>query len=250
MMKAMIFAAGLGTRLRPVTDSIPKALVPVGGVPMLERVIRKLQAYGFDDFVVNVHHFASKVSDFIGSNESFGAHVEISVEADAPLETGGGIRHAAPLLRGSGEGRFLVHNVDILSNLDVRDFIAADDAESLATLLVADVPSDRYLLFDSGMRLTGWTNVRTGEVKSPYPDFDPSGYRKLSFCGIHIMSERIFALMSEWPDKFSIIDFYLAHAATERICGVLRPGLRFIDIGSPEKLEYASNHLDDYAGIV
>ena len=239
-MKALIFAAGLGTRLRPLTDTMPKALVPVAGVPMLERVLCKLRDAGLDSFVVNVHHFAGQIERFLAEKDNFGVPVAISREEREPLETGGGIRHAAPLLA-SPAGRFLVHNVDILSDLDVRWFLAQDDPQSLATLLLVDAPADRYLLFDDGMRLVGWTNVRTGEVKSPFlPDFDPSKYRRYSFCGIHIVSEAVFDRMASWPEKFSIIDFYLQQAAENKIRGVLAPDLHLIDIGSPAKLAEAN----------
>ena len=238
-MKALIFAAGLGTRLRPLTDTMPKALVPVAGVPMLQRMLCKLRDAGLGPFVVNVHHFAGQIERFLAENEGFGAQVEISREAAEPLETGGGIRRAAPLLA-SDQGRFLVHNVDILSDLDIRWFLGQDDPESLATLLLVDAEADRYLLFDDDMRLAGWTNVRTGEVKSPYlPDFDPARYHRYSFCGIHIVSDAVFERMASWPDKFSIIDFYLQQAAESTIRGVVAPDLHLIDIGSPAKLEEA-----------
>jgi len=237
-MKAMIFAAGLGTRLRPLTDTMPKALVPVAGVPMLQRVLCKLRDAGIDAFVVNVHHFAEQIEAFLTEND-FGVPVAISREAGTPLETGGGIRHAAPLLA-SPEGRFLVHNVDILSDLDINWFLRQDAPENLATLLLTDAPADRYLLFDDDMRLAGWTNVRTGEVKSPYlPDFDPANYRRYSFCGIHIVSEAVFGKMVAWPECFSIIDFYLSECAAGTIRGVVAPDLQLIDIGSPEKLAEA-----------
>lgn len=240
-MKAMIFAAGLGTRLRPLTDSMPKALVPVGGVPMLQRVMEKLKAAGIGEFVVNVHHFAAQIEKFLSENRNFGVHVDISRETERPLETGGGIRKAEPFLRG---GRFLVHNVDMLSDLDLRSFMAADRPSSLATLLVTDsADADRYLLFDDGLRLAGWTNVRTGEVRSPYPDFDPSRFRRLSFCGIHVVSPEVFPLMRDWPDRFSIIDFYLSVAASHEIRAVHVPDLHVIDIGSPEKLAEAGRRL-------
>ena len=242
-MKAMVFAAGLGTRLRPLTDTMPKALVPVRGVPMLGRVLTKLRGAGIDSFVVNVHHFAEQIEKYLSEND-FSAPVAVSREPDEPLETGGGIKHAAPLLA-SPEGRFLVHNVDILSDLDVRWLLAQDAPENLATLLLLDAPSDRYLLFDEDMRLAGWTNVRTGEVKSPYlPDFDPSRYRRYSFCGIHIVSEAVFAMMASWPEKFSIIDFYLQACAAGTIRGVVAPDLHLIDIGSPEKLAEAERCRD------
>lgn len=239
-MKALVFAAGLGTRLRPITDHIPKALVPVAGVPMLERVIKKLSAQGCQSFVVNVHHFASQIEDFLRDNGNFGLPIAISEELEEPLETGGGIKRAAPLLH-SPEGRFLVHNADILSTLDIGWFIGQDNPGTLATLLVRDAPADRCLLFDDDMRLTGWTNVKTGEVKSPYlPDYDPSAYHKFSFCGIHIISEDVFPAMASWPSKFGIIDFYLSMAAFRPIKGVVAPAdMRLVDIGSPEGLREA-----------
>ena len=239
-MKALVFAAGLGTRLRPITDHMPKALVPVAGVPMLERVIKKLSAQGCDSFVVNVHHFASQIEDFLRGNDNFGLPIAISEELEEPLETGGGIKHAAPLLH-SKEGRFLVHNADILSTLDMGWFIGRDCPGTLSTLLVRDAPADRCLLFDDDMRLTGWTNVKTGEVKSPYlPDYNPSAYHKYSFCGIHIVSEDVFPAMASWPDKFSIIDFYLSMAAIHPIKGVVAPvDMRLVDIGSQDGLREA-----------
>lgn len=236
-MKALIFAAGLGTRLRPITNDIPKALVPVGGVPMLERVICKLRDAGIPEFVVNAFHFADKVEAFL-SGHDLGVPTAVSLETGAePLETGGGIRHAQALL---GDGRFLVHNVDILSDLDVRWFLSQDRPDALATLLLVDKEADRYLLFDDDMRLVGWTNVKTGEVKSPYPGFDPSGYRRLSFCGIHIISGDVFALMEGWPERFGIIDFYLSVCREHPIVGVLAEDLHLIDIGSPSALAEAN----------
>lgn len=239
-MKAMIFAAGLGTRLRPITNTIPKALVPVGGVTMLERVILKMRDAGMEECVVNACHFADKVVSFLESKD-FGIPVKVSLESGSePLETGGGIRHAEGLL---GRGRFLVHNVDILSDLDVRGFLSADRPDSLATLLLVDKEADRYLLFDADMRLVGWTNVVTGEVKSPYPDFEPSRYHRYSFCGIHIISDEVFDLMEDWPEHFSIIDFYLKSAAIRPIYGVVATDLNLIDIGSPAKLAEAEEKI-------
>lgn len=239
-MKAMIFAAGLGTRLRPITNTIPKALVPVGGVTMLERVILKMRDAGMEECVVNACHFADKVVSFLESKD-FGIPVKVSLESGSePLETGGGIRHAEGLL---GRGRFLVHNVDILSDLDVRGFLSSDRPDSLATLLLVDKEADRYLLFDDDMRLVGWTNVVTGEVKSPYPDFEPSRYHRYSFCGIHIISDEVFDLMEDWPEHFSIIDFYLNSAAIRPIYGVVATDLNLIDIGSPAKLAEAEEKI-------
>lgn len=207
---------------------------------MLERILGKLRDAGIEECVVNAWHFSGMIVDFLRSGD-FGIRTSVSLECgEEPLETGGGIRHAAGLL---GTGRFLIHNVDMLSNLDIPWFISQDREDALATLLLVDRPSDRYLLFDDGMRLVGWMNVKTGEVKSPFADFDPSRYRKYSFCGIHILSSDAFNLMEEWPERFSIIDFYLKSAATHPIFGVVATDLKLIDIGSPATLAEAEEKL-------
>lgn len=217
-MKAMIFAAGLGTRLRPLTDTMPKALVPVGGKPLLLRVVEKLKDAGFDDLVINVHHFADMIEDYVRANGNFGVKVAFSDERDLLRDTGGGILHARNLLLGdkapdmstsscveveseagaeATDGFFLVHNVDIISNLDIRWFCSQARQEALAVLLVSGRQSSRYLLFDDSMRLVGWTNVRTGEVKSPYRDLDVSKCHRYAFSGIHLVSDRIFGAMTD-----------------------------------------------------
>lgn len=242
----MVFAAGLGTRLRPITDSLPKALVPVGGIPMLGRILEKLRDAGAGRCVVNACHLSSMIAAYLEDND-FGLPVEISLEdGGTPLETGGGIKHARPLLEGrcGADGRFLVHNVDILSNLDLSWFMGQDRKESLATLLLTQKDADRYLLFDDDMRLRGWMNEKTGEVKSPDPCFDPSRFRKFSFCGVHMMSERVFPLMENWPDTFGIIDFYLSICEDMPIMGVVADGLELIDIGSPDTLAAANKLFD------
>jgi len=246
-MKAMIFAAGLGTRLRPITNTIPKALVEVGGAPMLERTIKQLhESAGIDSFVVNTHHFADKIEAFLKEKNNFGLNILLSHEEKEPLDTGGGIKKAAPLL---GDGDFLVHNVDILTNIDYSRFLSRPRQDNLATLLVCEgLSSDRYLLFDDDLRLCGWTNIRTGEVKSPLPSFDPSKYHRLSFCGIHILSHKVLTLMREeplWGEKFSIVDFYLHYAAAFRIAAVLAPRDALItDIGTPAALAEAERWVE------
>lgn len=173
-MKAMIFAAGLGTRLKPITDTMPKALVPVCSKPLLEHLVEKLKRAGFCDVVINVHHFAEMIREYAAQNDNFGINVAFSDETDLLRETGGGIRHAAQLLK-DGEP-FLVHNVDILSNLDLEDFYEAHMAASispdtpLATLLVSERETARYFLFDRDNNLVGWMNRLSGEVKSPYSE--------------------------------------------------------------------------------
>ena len=236
-MKAMIFAAGLGTRLKPLTDRMPKALVPVGGRPLLEILLGKLQGEGFDDIVINVHHFADMIEEWCSARPE---HIRLSDERKELLETGGGIKHARPLL--SDADRFLIHNVDILSNVRLREFFEAGRNHE-ATLLVSERETQRYLLFDDDMRLVGWTNVKTGEVRSPYPDLRPAECRKLAFAGIHAMSSSLLPLMDEWPDHFSIIDFYLAVCATHPILGYVQPGLRLMDVGKLDTLAEAERFL-------
>ncbi|MBQ8051041.1 MAG: NTP transferase domain-containing protein [Bacteroidaceae bacterium] len=238
-MKAMIFAAGLGTRLKPLTDRMPKALVPVGGRPLLEILLERLGCEGFDDVVVNIHHFADMIEEWCNQRPE---HIQLSDERRQLLETGGGIRHARKLL--SDCDRFLIHNVDILSNVRLREFFEAGHNQE-ATLLVSERETQRYLLFDDDMRLVGWTNVKTGEVRSPYPNLDPSKYRKLAFAGIHTMTTRLFPLMDEWPERFSIIDFYLASCAKHAIYGYVQPGLRLMDVGKLDTLAEAERFLTE-----
>lgn len=233
-MKALVFAAGLGTRLKPLTDTMPKALVPVGGVPLLQRVMAKLVAAGYDEIVINVHHFAGMIRDFVAAHDGFGAKVAFSDETDLLRETGGGIRHAAPLL--AGEEPFLVHNVDILSNLDLSWFRAQHHAGDLATILVSDRPTQRYFLFDEDGLLVGWTNIATGEVRSPYPGIDPDACTRLAFSGIHYISPAIFPLMQDWPEKFSIVDFYLSVCRTHAVRAAVMPGLELHDVGKIDEI--------------
>ena len=234
-MKALIFAAGLGTRLKPLTDTMPKALVPVGGIPLLERVMKRLVAAGYDDIVINVHHFADMIRDFVAVHDGFGVKVSFSDETDLLRETGGGIRHAAPLL--AGEEPFLVHNVDILSNLDLAWFRAQHRPDDLATILVSDRPTARYFLFDEAGLLVGWTNLSTGEVRSPWPGIDPDACTRLAFSGIHYLSPDILPLMRDWPEKFSIVDFYLAMCRTHAIRAAVMPGLELHDVGKLSELD-------------
>lgn len=239
-MKAMIFAAGLGTRLRPITDSMPKALVPVAGEPLLYHLIGKLRGAGYDQLVVNVHHFPEQIRTYLAAHD-WGVKVQISDESAQLLETGGGIRHARELLLPESEP-FLVHNVDIVSNLDIPWFRAQTRPESLATLLVSERVTRRYLLFDTDMQLLGWTDTVTGQVRSPYPDLDPSRCRRYAFAGIHNLSPAIFDAFDalEMPERFPIMDFYLRACDRYPICGVVADGLRMVDVGKLETLEAAS----------
>ena len=319
-MKAMIFAAGLGTRLKPLTDTMPKALVPVCGQPLLYHVITKLVKAGYDHIVVNVHHFPDQIIDYLKAHD-FGVRIDVSDERDFLRETGGGIRYAHPLLtdfstppsaplemteadsfaplgmtkecpsvplemtedgssvslgrteadsfaslgmtecaacrpdgiplssrldggplsfRQSGASGeifrrepFLVHNVDIVSNLDLRWFREQHREGALATLVVSERKTQRYFLFDEDNRLRGWTNLATGEVRSPYQDIDPEKCRKLAFSGIHLISPEIFDAFERlgMGDRFSIVDFYLKACAEYPIYGVVPPDFTMVDVG-------------------
>ena len=254
MMQAMIFAAGMGTRLKPLTDTMPKALVRVGGEPLIKHVIQNLSEAGVDRIVVNVHHFAQQIIDYLTENDNFGLDIRISDESAGLLETGGGIKHAAQLF--APDAPILIHNVDILSNVDLRRFYqraggllkadasapASADAPD-ALLLVSERKTQRYLLFDDTMRLVGWTNIATGEVKSPYPDLDPKACRMYAFAGIHALSPRMLPLMQQFPDRFSIIDFYLQTCATHRIEGFAKDDLLLMDIGKLDTLAQAEEFL-------
>ena len=241
-MQAMIFAAGLGTRLKPLTDHTPKALVSVGGRSLLERVVCVLKEAGADRIVVNVHHFAQQIVDYLNRNNHFSADIRVSDESDSLLDTGGGIKKAAGLF--SPDAPVLIHNVDILSNVDLRKFYSlAIEQNADALLLVSQRKTKRYLLFNEEMRLVGWTNVETGEVKSPYAGLDVSRCQMYAFSGIHVFSSRLFSLMDVFPDKFSIIDFYLQVCHTAQISGYVKDDLQLMDVGKMETISEAEHFL-------
>ena len=243
-MNAFIFAAGLGTRLKPLTDTMPKALVPVGGKPLLAHVIEKLKAAGCKKIVINIHHFGDMIIDYVKSQNNFGVEILFSDERQMLLETGGAIKHAVDLL---GDEPFLIHNVDILSNVDLKALIAAhSEADSAATLLVSKRNSTRALLFSPEGNLTAWTNKTTGEVKTPYENIkiaslagSVTGLEEFAFSGIHIFSPRLFKYFGAYPEKFSIIDFYLNTCKYEKIKAYTQEGLKLLDVGKLDSLERA-----------
>ena len=238
----MIFAAGLGTRLKPLTDHTPKALLTVGGKTMLERVILKLKEAGFDEVIINIHHLAQQIIDYLQANDNFGLRIHLSDERDYLLDTGGGIKKATPFLM--GKEPFLVHNVDILSNVDLRQLYERHvESKAIATLLVSQRKTARYLLFNKENRLCGWRNHETGEVKSFYPYFDPKQYLEYAFSGIHVISPKLLELMEEWTGRFSIINFYLSVCAKADIRAFPQEDLKLIDIGKVETLALADKLL-------
>ena len=218
-MNAIILAAGLGTRLRPLTDDRPKALVEVAGVPMLEHQIKKLRAAGFKRIVVNVHYMAQQIVDFLAEKDNFGIEILVSDESNLLLDTGGGIARAAAML-GSNEP-VLVHNVDVFSSVDLAGlYRRAMDCDAL--LLVQERESSRMLYFGDDMRLAGWKNMKTGEKKSPFEGFCEGDYSPYAFSGIHVLGS---GLMRRMPagEAFPLIPFYLSQAGSLNIKGELFP---------------------------
>ena len=276
----MIFAAGLGTRLKPLTDRMPKALVPVGGKPLLEHVLLKLRNSGINEAVINVHHFADQIVDWLSAQDwislqdsqgnmetgGWAAPQERNKEGNAPkitiyisdersqlLETGGGILHAREYLGGCGQ--FLVHNVDILSDADLTAFAKEVDSDALSTLLVSDRPSRRHFLFEKEtMRLVGWNDNSTGQTIMSDDSVSEADCIPYAFSGIHILSDKVFDVMQEYVDKnnipddvagarFAIRDFYLDAARRHPIYGVVRKGLCLMDVGKADTLAKAEEFL-------
>ena len=259
----MILAAGLGTRLKPLTDTMPKALVPVSGQPLLDIVVSRLLTADYDHFVINVHHFAQQIRDYVATRD-YAHMVRFSDETDQLLETGGGLKKAAPLFR--DDEPILIHNVDILDNVDYSWFSRQHLPDEDAVLLVSRRKTKRYLLFDNAMRLMGWKNIETGEVKSPFPwlreaeiTIDDelnvvaaansslftlhSSLHAFAFSGIHSFSPRLFKLMDRFPERFPIIDFYLSVCHRSHIVGCVKDDLRLMDVGKIETLDQAEKFI-------
>ena len=241
-MKAMIFAAGMGTRLKPLTDTIPKALVPVAGKPLLQHLIEKLRNYGFDEIIINIHHFADQIIDFVASENHFNIRIEFSDEREELLDTGGGVNKASWFF---DDGKpFLVHNVDILSTIDLTALYTSHISNNvLATLVCSDRQTSRYLLFHRDHHLKGWINETTGEIKSPISSLQPSHYLKLAFSGIHILEPSIFPYMHDFPARFPIIDFYLSLCDRHSISCFAPKELKIMDVGKLNSLEEAERFL-------
>ena len=237
-MKAMILAAGLGTRLYPYTADRPKALVEVAGKTLLHRAIEKVSEAGYNDLVINVHHFGDQIIRFLEVNQNFGLNISISDERDQLLDTGGGILKAAPWLK--GDQTFLVYNVDVLSNLDLNLFLQYHHKRGgLATLAVRDRKTARYLVFDELMQLTGWRNIKTGEeIKSR-----TGGESNLfAFSGIQLIDPEIFKLITE-TGSFSLIPLYLRLAKEYPIIGYPDQSTLWMDLGKPDQIIEAEKYL-------
>jgi N-acetyl-alpha-D-muramate 1-phosphate uridylyltransferase len=241
-MKAMILAAGLGTRLRPFTDRHPKALVVVNGKTLLQRNIEYLAGFGIKDVIVNVHHFANQVKKFISKNNGFGSSITISDESDTILETGGGLKKAEWFFTDS-KLPFVVINVDVLTDMDMGEMIDHHEKlQPLATLAVTSRKTSRYFLFDEMPNLCGWKNEKTGEQKISR---EAAIYLEKAFSGIHVISPKIFSLIntstlpSGTKDKFSMVEVYLELAKTQAITAFDHSNTKFVDVGKPERLAKA-----------
>jgi NDP-sugar pyrophosphorylase family protein len=235
-MKAMIFAAGLGTRLKPLTDAMPKALVPLAGKPLLQWQVERLRDAGITDIIVNVHHFPDMIIDTIRANKGWGCNITISDERDLLLDTGGGLKKAVTGygLQVTGEP-ILACNVDILSNIDIRALVAGYSGNSgrSGLLVVSERETQRYLCFDENDTLCGWTNIKTGEIKG-------HDGRHLAFSGMQILSPEIVALLSQMPqDKFSLIDFYLQVMDKVQLKAYVPADYRMMDVGKIDQIEAA-----------
>ncbi len=252
--KAIIFAAGKGTRLRPITDHTPKALVKVGGEPMLKRVILKLKEAGINEMVVNVHHFARQIEDYINDNDKFGIDIHISDESELLLDTGGGILKAAGWLEGGTEP-FIVHNADILTDFDLQTMALDHTSHHRDITLLCDKrDTSRFLLFDKKMKMHGWCNISTGQVR-PETLADASAYSRLAFGGVHLMQPSVIGSLRQYCNAravltgadpasmpFSIMDFFIEYCSRLDIGGYIpSPPYMWHDIGKIESLKRAED---------
>ena len=270
-MRAMIFAAGLGTRLKPLTDTLPKALVPLAGKTLLQWQIERLKAAGITDIVVNVHHFPDMIINYLRDNDNFGCRIAVSDERDMLLETGGGLRKAKELLTSSpnsliASSPILICNVDILSNIDLPTLLQAYNPEEMGVVVVSPRDTQRYLLFDETNRLCGWTNIATGEVRpaslvsslnilpptgeadlqaKPTYQLQRSDLSPLAFSGMQVLNPRIFDVMdkvvAEKGDKFSLIDLYLSIAEKEILRAFIPENYRMMDVGKIDQISEAES---------
>ena len=230
-MKAMILAAGLGTRLKPWTDKHPKALALINGKSLLQRNIEYLQQFSIRDIIVNVHHFADQIINAINKNNGWGSTITISDETDMVLETGGGLKKAAPFL--NDNENFILMNADILTDMRLAEMIELHDRRKpLVTLATTERKTSRYFLFNEQDELCGWRNVKTGEEKLVKP---ANAYYQKAFSGIHVINSRIFSLMQQ-EGKFSMVDVYLEVAKIETIISFDHSKSSFIDAGNAESI--------------
>jgi NDP-sugar pyrophosphorylase family protein len=233
-MKAFILAAGLGTRLAPLTADRPKALVGLNGITLLERAIRKVNELEISEIIINIHHFGDQIIELLNKKHNFNQKITVSDEREQLLDTGGAILKAKELL--GNEEPFLLFNVDVLSAIDLTAFSAYHARKGgLATLAVRNRATHRYLVFDPEMQLSGWRNVKTGEEKISRPGISLYDY---AFSGIQIIEPQIFPLITE-NGRFSLIELYLRLAKRNNIFGYPDPSAYWMDLGKPDQLAEA-----------
>jgi len=235
-VKAFILAAGYGKRLQPYTENLPKALIKVQGLPMIEIVIKRLIKYGFDDIIINLHHFSDKIKDFIASKNYFDIKITFSEEKKL-LDTGGAIKFAYDLIKGHS---ILVHNVDILTDINLEKFKKeAENKQADVLLAVKKRKTNRYLLFDQAYKLKGWKNIQTGETILN-TNYDIEKLHPMAFSGIHLINNSTLELIKKYPeDKFSITTFYLKHLEKLNIYGFPHNSNLVMDLGKIDNLEIA-----------
>lgn len=235
----MILAAGLGTRLKPLTDNLPKALVKIKNKTLLQIQLTKLKTYGITDVIINVHHFSRMIIDYLKENKNFGLNISVSDESDLLLDTGGGLKKAAYFF--SDGNPFLIHNVDVISDINLNKLaVAHKNNNSAVSLAVRERKSGRYFIFDDNLILCGWENNITGE-KKVVKEIEGNA-KHLAFSGIQIIDPKIF---DYFPDEqiFSLIDLYLRAAEKEKIAGFIDDSDFWIDAGKPENLIEAEKRL-------
>lgn len=238
-MVGVIFCAGLGTRLKPLTDTIPKALVPLAGKPLLQWQVEKLRDAGITDIIVNVHHFPDMIIDVVRANEGWGSNILISDERNQLLETGGGLKKIINEQLKIFNNPILACNVDILSNIDLRALISAYERTGVSQLVVSDRQTQRYLCFDEQNHLCGWTNIATGELKGR------DGCH-LAFSGMQILNTGILSLLKEMKeDKFSLIDFYLRNMQHMPLHAFVPTNYRMMDVGKIDQIEEAERFAEN-----
>jgi NDP-sugar pyrophosphorylase family protein len=239
VMKAMIFAAGMGTRLLPLTRHKPKALVEVNGKPLLQHLIERMKRYGIKEIIVNLHHHAGQIQDFLKQNNNFGIHIAVSDETEHLLDTGGGLKKAAWFFNDGNP--LILHNVDVITDLDLGEIYRYHrDSRALATLAVRTRKTSRYLLFDHDMRLGGWENVKTGESIIVE---EGTALNRFAFSGIHVVDPALLSMIIE-TGRFSIIDAYLRLAGSQIIKGYLHDHTEWIDVGKTDDLKRSGHKYD------
>ena len=240
MVHGLIFAAGLGTRLKPLTDRMPKALVPLAGKPLLQWQVEKLRDAGITDIIVNVHHFPDMIIDTIRANQGWNCNIAVSDEREMLLDTGGGLKKVrGERLKVKGEP-ILACNVDILSNIDLRALISAYERTGVSQLVVSKRETQRYLCFDEKDRLYGWTNIKTGEVRPNNGTWKIEDAQLLAFSGMQILSPDVLAMLDTMKeDKFSLIDFYLSICGKAELKAFVPNDYRMMDVGKIDQIEEA-----------